>query len=218
MRPKSPCVADAEACRAAGRLKISPSALPRLFVLQNALVIAFDVPDELKRWAKRAGYIAFRQIDPNTLLYNDSGGEIRRYIRLADDGWLVLTRADRAGPERFEIATASTAIMERYLWGQLGSEVRSVMRLPDIRYPLDPDDIAPGYRIGEDDEAGDLRTLFDPAGQPIVKVGGGFGSARSLVLVSNYLAAPLDALLHSFEDPEGKPLFTLSELQPPPGP
>jgi hypothetical protein len=182
----------------------------------------FAVSDELIDWAKRAGYVFPAMTDPGTVMFRDTpGAEIRNYIRLGDEGWLTLTSANRAGGEQFEIACASPFVMERYLWGDLGYEVRSLMHLPPIRYPTQPGEIAPGYWLGAYDAAG-FRTLHNPDHDPVMKAQGDEASVRKLVLASHYLAAPLAALIHSFEDPAGRPLFDsgrqASELQPPPGP
>jgi hypothetical protein len=169
----------------------------------------FPVSDDLRRWSERAGYVFFGATDPGTVRLNDSGGEIVNYLRQNVDGWTVLTRSGRGAAEEFELATATDAMMERYLWGDLGDGVRSLMRLPNLAYPTKPEDIAPGYYVGEYDETLNLRTLFDPSGKPVARAAGRIGSALNLVLISNYLAAPLDLLIASFEDPAGKPLFEL---------
>ncbi|ADG99275.1 conserved hypothetical protein [Segniliparus rotundus DSM 44985] len=168
-----------------------------------------EISAELTEWAKLGNWSLTPCNDSGEAIFWNTGGEIRLYIKAREDGWVFLSRADRAEHERqFLISSASMQVLERYLWGFFAIDIRGVRDLGDLKLPFKLEDIAPGYKLIEGDSP-EERILLDPQQNPIAKTGDDITDIGKLVKVSRYLSVPLEALQASFLSPDGKPLFSL---------
>lgn len=161
---------------------------------------------ELVDWAELAGY-AFTPEDHSdaALFWLDPGGEIRLYIRKSPDAF-TLTKAERASEEQFELSADSLGVLERYLFGAFGWDLRSKRGLPRIKTPRKMDELAAGYRLDALDLEG-FRRLLDSQGMAIATARGKVSSVTVLVELSHLLKASLDDLRASYEDANARPLF-----------
>ena len=162
---------------------------------------------DLQEWAGQARF-ELTPSDPSgaAMFWSAPGGETRFYIRHSDDGWTTLQRSERGGPERFVLATSTRPAMERYLWGLFGVDVRSLRGLPRIETPSEISELAPGYTVSDLDE-NDHRTLIDNDGRAVARARKRTLSLWTLVELSHYLAASVEDIKASYEDPSGRPLF-----------
>lgn len=164
-----------------------------------------DLTQDLQAWLGLAGLEMIqgsRTNDGRTVIWN-KGGEVRYFIAVTDD-WYVITTSDRMGPESYEFAGNSMAVIEKYLYGVFGGSARSDTS-QDIRVPFQRDELRPGYSIGRESFAGRERhTLIDRAGKTVA-----ITAIDRLVELSHYLDASIDTIKSSFLASDGKPLFTL---------
>lgn len=65
------------------------------------------------------------------------GWESRYYIRSHTDDGVLLAKAEQTAEERLELWGVSIDIVERYLFGVFGWDVRSIKRLPTHRNPVE---------------------------------------------------------------------------------
>lgn len=160
---------------------------------------AFSLSVECVRWAQVARYD-----------WNAAEGLLRRS---GEDGYVVLARpagraelmelADDGTRERVLYAAAGE-VLERFIFGLLGDDVRDDLDLPYLRLPADGADIAPGYRLGPFDKGS--RTLFRGS-QPVAAAPGDLTSVAALVPLSHFLRHPLSELRRSYLDEHGAPLL-----------
>ena len=162
----------------------------------------------LVQWAASAGYALTPQ-DPSgaAVFWTDPGGEIRSYIRSGSDGYTITT-AERASDEQFDLFAPSMETIERYLVSKFATRVRSRRGLPRLKIPTTVDSIAPGYRVGDADAEG-FRTLFDDQGGVVATALGNMSAVTKLVKLSHLVSPPLAEVLAAFDDPRGRPLYTV---------
>jgi hypothetical protein len=169
-------------------------------------VTAPGISQQLTEWAEQAGYTLTPQDHSGAALFwSDPGGEIRFYVRASSDG-LTLTKSERAAPEQFELFARSLDVIERYLLGVFGWEIRARRRLPRLKTPRKLEDIADKYRIEDAGPDGVIR-LLDERGEMIAMARGKVTGVAVLVELSHLLASPTEEIEISYKDVEGKPLF-----------
>lgn len=173
---------------------------------QGPRVTAPGVSQHLTEWAELAGY-AFTPLDHSgaALFWSDPGGEIRFYVRAGSDG-LTLTKSERAAPEQFELFARSLEVIERYLLGVFGWEIRARLHLARFKTPRTMGGIAGQYQIKDADPEG-VKRLLDEGGETIAMARGKVTGVAILVELSHLLASPIDEIKISYQDVEGKPIF-----------
>lgn len=166
-----------------------------------------EVSGELIEWAHLAGYsLTPEDHSDAALFWSDPGGEIRFYIRRSFDGSVSLTKSERAAAEQFELAGISIEVIERYLYGIFGWDIRHAKRLPRIKTPRRIGEIAEGYRLSDEDSEG-FRRLLDDAGTVVATAAGGLTGVTTLVELSHLIASLPGEIKRSYESLDGGPLF-----------
>lgn len=160
---------------------------------------AFSLSVTCVRWAQLARYE-----------WNSDEGLLRRP---GDAGYAVLARkAGRAelvqldddGTSERVLYAADGEVLERYLFGLLGDDIRDDLDLPYLDLPADEADTADGYRLGALDHGS--RTLFRGS-EPVAAAPGELSSLTALVSLSHFLGHSLDDLRRSYLDERGAPLL-----------
>lgn len=164
------------------------------------------VSPQLIAWAATAHY-AFTPQDHSgaALFWTDPGGETRLYLRRVADDY-VLTQADRASEEHFQLSSPQMDTMERYLYSEFGWDVRLYKQLPRLKTPSKATEIANGYRIDDPDPDG-FRVLYDSKGNRVATARGRVDGLSTLVELSHLVSSPLEDIIASYQDPDGRPLF-----------
>ena len=151
------------------------------------------------RWAQLARYD-----------WNPAEGLLRRP---GEDGYRVLARPEgRAelvqltddGTSERVLYAADGEVLESYLFGLLGDDIRDDLDLPYLDLPAAEADIADGYRLGPLDNGS--RTLFRGSG-PVAAAPGELSSVAALVPLSHFLGLSLGDLRRSYLDEQGAPLL-----------
>jgi hypothetical protein len=84
--------------------------------------------------------------------------------------------------------------------------------LPDVRRPIDWDDMAPGFAVETRTFGGveNRMALVDSAGAVVaISSSDPVTASFDLAPLSVYVSATVDDIVASFLDPEGKPLFSI---------
>lgn len=164
------------------------------------------VSHQLVEWAEAAGYsLTPEDHSGAALFWSDPGGELRFYVRDQVDGNLVLTRAERASEEQFELAGASMDVIERYLYGVFGWARRSKLRLQRIKAPRRVEEIVDGFEISDPDSEGYRPLLKDGAMVAIAR--GKISGLTILIELSHLISSPVEMIRASYDDADGRPLF-----------
>jgi Immunity protein 61 len=177
-----------------------------------------EIPARLEEWGKLAGYSltsASPAHDGRTVFWS-AGGEVRFYVGASDDGWFVITRAERMGPEHFQLAAPSMDTIQRYFFGDFGSDIRSNRGLPIVAIPESKEEVSAGFTIDNRlFEGAERLALISSDGSTVAISGSGklIGTAE-LVDLSLCLTATIDDIIASSLDPDGKPLFKNRRLIP----
>jgi hypothetical protein len=176
-----------------------------------AVTDRFEVSPRLAEWASGGGWGVSEAEDGRPMFWKE-GGQLRYFIGRGDDGWFVITQWVRGDPEQFVLAAPSMDTIERHLFGDFGPSVRRQRRLPDVRRPIDWEEMAPGFTFDTRTFGGveDRIALIDSAGA-VVAISSSDPVTASFALagLSVYVSATVDDIVASFLDPEGKPLFSL---------
>ncbi|CAN5732788.1 hypothetical protein BH09ACT8_BH09ACT8_58710 [soil metagenome] len=160
---------------------------------------AFSLTVACVRWAQLARYD-----------WNPAEGLLQRP---GEDGYAVLARPDgRAelmqladdGTSERVLYAADREVLERYLFGLLGDDIRDDLDLPYLDLPAGEADTADAYHLGPF-EAGS-RTLFRGS-EPVAAAPGELTSVAALVPLSHLLALSLADVRRSYLDEQGAPLL-----------
>ena len=175
--------------------------------------MALHVSDDLMTWAAMAGYRLTPEDQSGGAVFStDPGGEIRFFLRRSAKDVYIVSSAQRASAEQYELYGTSMKTIERYLFGIFGSDVRSRRLLPRLIIPTEQGHLAPGYSLDESDDDG-FTCLRDPNGL-VAKARGRVTSTSTLTKLSHLLSAALPDVRTSYEDPDGRPLFATHEKDP----
>ena len=170
--------------------------------------MAPHVSDDLTKWAAMAGYsLTPEDHSGAALFWTDPGGAMRFYIRSPAKDSYIVSSAERALPEQFDLFGTSMKVIERYLFGVFGSGVRSRRMLARLIIPTKQVQLAPGFSLDEPDAEG-FRYLLDSNGL-VAKARGRVTSISTLTKLSHLLSSDLPDVQASYEDPEGRPLFAV---------
>ena len=107
--------------------------------------------------------------------------------------------------DRTVLFAASTKVLELYLYGVFGDDIRDDLDLPFLELPWQVEDVAAGYTLGEMNGA--YRTLRR-GGVPLAAAPDPTLSLLALVPLSHFLGFTPDALKASFLSEHGAPLLT----------
>ena len=172
-----------------------------------------EISDELREWAYRAGYEttpASETGDQRAILWN-RGGEVRYFVGVDYGDWVVVTESDQMSEERFYLASRSLQVIERHFFGRFGELIRRRLDLAELDLPDSEQEVRGDLSITTVDFAGrERRALVDSAGQVIATSSGdSLTAVWRLAELSAYLTATVPEIKQSFEDPGGRPLFTV---------
>ncbi|WP_142239742.1 Imm61 family immunity protein [Mycobacterium sp. ST-F2] len=171
-----------------------------------------SISQELKDWAKLAGYsLSVDSSDGPADMFWNQGGEIRYFIKEAQDGWINVTCSDRLQPEYFYFAGRTIEVVERFFFGWFGNTMRSNRGMPLLDTPISPEQLATGYQLATRQIDGvDRYVLINPDGTVVaVSSGGEISAASDLVPLSTYLSVPPAEIMRSFTNEGGEPLFSV---------
>jgi len=165
------------------------------------------ISDELISWAQKAGYAS--TLDGNSVIFwSYPGGEIRLRVSVGSNSVYELWRTDRGGAEQEILSAPSIAPVDRYLWRYFGTEIRGRAKLSRLRFPVEADAVASGYKIDIADD--DVAHLRDSLNEIVATGFGGSAGVMALVPLSYLLAARPDEVAAAFESSSGEPLFPLA--------
>jgi hypothetical protein len=123
------------------------------------LVVAAPVLSaECLGWARTANYSSAAGDGETTVLRSEAGPPTRYYIRRRGDDRLEWTfQADEDAAERHVLFVARIEVLERYLLGLFGDDIREDLGLAELDLPWTARDLAPGLELSE--MVGSYRTL-----------------------------------------------------------
>jgi hypothetical protein len=177
-----------------------------------------EIPARLEELGKLAGYSlvpASRAHDGRAVFWT-AGGEVEFYTGANDDGWFVITRAERGGREDFKLAAPSLDTIQKYFFRNFGRSVRSNRGLPIVAVPESKEEVAAGFTIENRLFEGVERLALISSDGSTVAVSSDdklIGTA-TLVDLSLCLTATIDDIIASYLDPDGKPLFKNRRIIP----
>ncbi|WP_233165214.1 Imm61 family immunity protein [Mycobacterium sp. AT1] len=160
----------------------------------------FSLTAECVRWAQLARYD-----------WNPAAWVLRRP---GEDGYAVVARpAGRAellelvddGTRERVLYAADGAVLERFMVGLLGDDIRDDLDLPFLTLPSAAADIADGYRLGP--SANGSRTLFRGV-EPVAAAPGESTSVAALVPLSHFVGHTVEELRRSYLSERGEPLLS----------
>ncbi|MDZ4264987.1 MAG: Imm61 family immunity protein [Mycobacterium sp.] len=156
-------------------------------------------------WVRAAGYAWCTDDSTGALvLRSQMDPPTRYYIRQVRDR-LRLTQADDDAEERTLLFAADREVLERFLYGMFGDDIRDDLGLPFLELPWGAADLAAGYTLGEMDRG--YRTLRRDD-VPLAAAPDPTLSLLALVPLSHFLGFPAAALKTSFLAEDGAPLLT----------
>lgn len=170
-----------------------------------------EISPRLAEWARSGGWGVSAAEDGRPMFWKE-GGQLRYLIGRNDDGWFIITQVVRSDPEQFVLAAPSMDTVERFLFGDFGPSVRRRRKLPDVRRPIDWEEMAPGFMVETRTFGGveERIALVDSAGAVVaISSSDPVTASFNLAGLSVYVSATVDDIVTSFLDPEGKPLFSL---------
>jgi hypothetical protein len=172
---------------------------------------SIDISRRLEEWATLADYTLTpgSTTDDGRPMFWSPGGEVRYFVGVNDDNWLVITDSDRLGPEHYKFAASSLDTVEKYFYGNFGELIRSKQNLPSIHIPIAKEEISAGFEIDyRPFEQVDRLALIDSEGTSVAfSTTDRFFGTMELVALSRYLTATVDDITAAFLNPDGSPLF-----------
>lgn len=163
--------------------------------------------DTLRGWARAVGYLCTADdTTATTLLVPEAESPTRYHIR-----WRANARVEvvEAGADEMRplLFAANTAILETYLFGLFGDDLRENVGLPPLELPWAEDDLASGYTVGKQLSRG-YRVLSHHKVGPIAAAPDPTLSLLTLVPLSHFLGLSIADLKQSFLNEAGKPLMS----------
>ena len=157
-------------------------------------------------WVRAAGYAWSTDDSTDTLvLRSQMGPPTTRYLIRQVRDRLRLTQADDDAEERTLLYAADREVLERFLYGVFGDDIRDDLGLPYLELPWAADDLAAGFSLGEFDCG--YRTLRR-GGVPVAAAPDPTLSLLALVPLSHFLGFTAAALKTAFFAEDGAPLLT----------
>lgn len=156
-------------------------------------------------WIRTANYRC-EVADDSIMMSSQVGAATRYFIRRRGADRLELSKTeDLDDIAHVELFVADVMVLERYLYGIFGDDIREDLGLPFLDLPCSADDLASGYELGA--MARGYRTLSRVGGAPVAAAPDPTLSLVALVPLSHYLRWSFADLKRSFLSPEGKPLL-----------
>lgn len=121
-------------------------------------------------------------------------------------GRVELVEVDELGDERLVLFVAEMKVLERYLFGVFGDDIRAEVDLPFIELPWDRESLATRYEIDDASPAYQILTATDRG--PVAAVPRSEVGLLALVPLSHFLGWSLAALKRSFLDENFRPLLS----------
>lgn len=168
-------------------------------------------------WARAAGYGCSTDDSTETLvLQSQMGPPMRYHIRQVRDRLRLTTQTEDDTEERPMLFAADQEVLERFLYGVFGDDIRDDLGLPFLELPWTADDLATGYTLGEMHRG--YRTLRR-GGVPLAAAPDPTLSLLALVPLSHFLGMTAAALRAAFLAERGAPLLIGGAYSPgtPPG-
>lgn len=170
-----------------------------------------DLSPECVGWAQTAGYtLRVDDQEDAAVLRSEVGGPTRYVIRHRGAGRLELSQADGDDGDEEErlLYAANRGVLERYLFGLFGDDIREELGLPFLEMPWTAADVAAGYAIAAPSRGN--RILTHAQHGPVAAVPESPISLLTLVPLSHFV--PLDSadLKRSFMHEYGWPLLERS--------
>lgn len=165
-------------------------------------------------WARTAGYVTAVADDGEIQLRSQVGAPTRYCIRRRGPDRLELTQADDGGEKYPLLFVAAVEVLERYLVGLFGEDIREDLDLPFLDLPSDSHSVAPGYALS--DMVRDYRTLTRSGHGPVAAAPDPALSLLALVPLSHLLGWPIPDLKRAFLNPTGGPLMRDGQYAPAP--
>lgn len=157
-------------------------------------------------WARAAGYGCSTDDSTETLVLQSQMGPPTRYhIRQVRDRLRLTTQTEDDTEERAMLFAADREVLERFLYGVFGDDIRDDLGLPYLELPWTAEALAPGYTLGEMDRG--YRTLRRGS-VPLAAAPDPTLSLLALVPLSHFLGMTAAALRAAFLAENGAPLLT----------
>lgn len=156
-------------------------------------------------WAATARYDVHLE-DGTTVLRPHDRDRGTYWIRSRAGGRVELTETEPDSDiEEPILFAADIAVLERYVFGILGDDIRDDLALDELRLPWTPKDVAPGYVLSGMD--GGWRTLSRRGSGPVAASRDETLSLVRLVPLSQFLTMTVDEVKRSFLHEAGRPLL-----------
>ncbi|AGB27014.1 hypothetical protein Mycsm_06911 (plasmid) [Mycobacterium sp. JS623] len=161
--------------------------------------------NECLAWAKVAGYRC--EVDAASARLVPVSGEGTRYMIEWRRDRLRLSEYLPGATDSDEVVmyAATVPVLETFLMGVLGDDVRDTLALPFLELPWSADQLAEGFELTTS-RPGSL-TLVRSGHGPLAGAGAGVEGLVKLVPLSHLLRWDLASVKASFLDPGGQPLL-----------
>ncbi|WP_082941768.1 Imm61 family immunity protein [Mycolicibacterium peregrinum] len=170
---------------------------------------------ECLRWAQAAGFVhRADEAAGVTELRSERGAPAKYLVRRPSTRRLELVEVDELHDERLVLFVAEADVLERYLFGMFGDDIRADVDLPFVELRWDRGSLATGYEIDDTNPAYQILTATDRG--PVAAVPRSEVGLLALVPLSHFLAWSLAALKRSFLDEHFRPLLSASGSYAPP--
>lgn len=160
--------------------------------------------DQFIGWAHMARYdISVDGSDTVLRSHDRSRGEYR--IRRRNGDRIAVVELDADDDAQEVLFAADMAVVERFLVGVLGDDIRDDLELEYLQMPWGRDDLAPGFQLSN--MVGGYRTLSRINGGPVAASRDENLSLVRLIPLSQFLTLSVPELRASFLDVDGAPLL-----------
>lgn len=157
-------------------------------------------------WARTANYFCAAGVGETTVLSCEAGPPTRYYIRRRGGDRVELTyQAGGDDAEHPVLFVARIEVLERYLFGLFGDDIREDLGLPELDLPWSARDLAPGYEVSN--MVRGYRTLSRAGKSAVAAAPDLTLSLLALVPLSHFLGYDVPALKRSFLSHDGAPLL-----------
>ncbi|WP_241177780.1 Imm61 family immunity protein [Mycolicibacterium nivoides] len=158
-------------------------------------------------WARTAGFV-HRTDDAAGIveLRSEVDAPIRYVIRRPSTGRVELVEVDELGDEQLVLFVAEIEVLERYLFGMFGDDIRAEVDLPFVELRWGRESLAAGYELDDTNPGYQILTATDRG--PVAAVPRSEVGLLALVPLSHFLGWSLAALKRSFLDENFRPLLS----------
>ena len=155
-------------------------------------------------WARAAGY-TYADEDDDVVLRSDAAPTCY-FIRRRGSDRLELTTQSEGDAEQPALFVSGVEVLERYLLGMFGDDIREDLGLPELDLPWGAADLAKGYELSDNMVRG-YRTLSRTGVGPVAAAPDPTLSLLALVPLSHFLGYDVADLKRSFLSLDGDPLL-----------